>query len=269
MTAEHNYTASYALVNGLNLYYEIHGTGEALVLLHGAYMSTNAMEPLLSDLAKTRQVIALDFQTHGRTGDIDRPIRMETLADDVAALLHFLNIPQTDIFGYSLGAGVALQVALRYPELVRKLVLASVSYKTAGMYPEMLAGMDYITPEVFEGTPTKANYDQIAPNPANFPVLVEKLKDFGTSVYDWPAESLQSIKAPTFLILGDSDIVKPEHVVEMFRLFGGGVPGDMTGLPNSRLAILPGTTHVTVMERSAWIVPMVEEFLNLPLPAQA
>lgn len=269
MTVEQNYTASYALVNGLKLYYEIHGTGEPLVLLHGAYMNTNAMEPLLSDLAKTRQVIALDFQTHGRTADIDRPIRMEMLADDVAALLQFLNIPQADIFGYSLGAGVALQLAVRHPGLVRKLVAASISYKTAGMYPEMMEGMDNITPEIFEGTPMKTNYEQIAPNPADFPVLVEKMKDFGSNVYDWSAETIQAIKAPTFIILGDSDMIKPEHAVEMFRLFGGGVPGDLAGLPNSRLAILPGTTHVTVMERAAWIVPMVEEFLNLPLPAQA
>ena len=268
MSAEHSYTCNYAPVNGLNLYYEIHGTGEPLVLLHGAYMSTNAMQPLLSDLARTRQVIALDFQAHGRTTDIDRPLRMEILAGDVAALLQYLNVPQADIFGYSLGAGVAVQVALRYPQLVRKLVAASVSYNTAGMYPELMEAMDNITPEVFEGTPAKTEYDKIAPNPADFPALVEKMKDLDTNVYDWSAESIKGIKAPTFLILGDSDIIKPEHIVEMFRLLGGGVAGDLVGLPDSRLAILPGTTHVTVMERSAWIVPMVEEFLNLPMPVQ-
>jgi pimeloyl-ACP methyl ester carboxylesterase len=269
MSAEQNYTGNYAPINGLNLYYEIHGTGEPLVLLHGAYMNTNAMQPLLSDLARTRQVIALDFQAHGRTADIDRPLRMESLAGDVAALLQFLNIPQADIFGYSLGGGVAVQVAVRYPQLVRKLVAASVSFNVAGMYPELMGAMDNITPEVFEGTPTKTEYDKVAPNPADFPKLVEKLKDLDTAIYDWPAESIKSIKAPTFLFIGDSDIVRPEHIVDMFRLLGGGVAGDLVGLPNARLAILPGTTHVTVMNRSEWIVPMVEEFLNLPLPAQA
>jgi pimeloyl-ACP methyl ester carboxylesterase len=268
MSAEHNYTGNYAPINGLNLYYEIHGTGEPLVLLHGAYMSTNAMQPLLSDLARTRQVIALDFQAQGRTADIDRPLRMEILADDVAALLQFLNIPQADIFGYSLGAGVAIQVAMRYPHLVRKLVAASVSYNAAGMYSELMEAMDNITPEVFEGTPWKTEYDKVAPNPADFPKLVEKMKDLDTEVYSWPAESIKGIKAPTFLILGDSDIIRPEHIVDMFRLLGGGVAGDLVGLPNSRLAILPGTTHVTLMNRSEWIIPMVEEFLNLPLPSQ-
>lgn len=269
MSAEQNYTANYAPINGLNLYYEIHGTGEPLVLLHGAYMHTDSMQPLLSDLARTRQVITLDFQAHGRTADIDRPIRMETLADDVAALFQHLNLSQADVFGYSLGAGVAVQLTVRHPELVRKLVAASVSYTTAGMYAEMMAGMDTITPEMFEGTPWKAEYDKVSPNPAAFPTLVAKLKDLDTTIYDWTAESIQSIKAPTFLIIGDSDIIKPEHIVEMFRLLGGGVPGDLAGLPNSRLAILPGTTHVTVMDRSAWLVPMVEEFLNLPMLAQA
>jgi pimeloyl-ACP methyl ester carboxylesterase len=267
MAVKQNYTGNYAPINGLSFYYEIHGTGEPLVLLHGAYMSTNAMQPLLSDLARTRQVIALDFQAHGRTADIERPLRMEFLADDVAALLQFLNIPQSDIFGYSLGAGVAFQVAMRYPQLVRKLVAASVSYNTAGMYPELMEAMHNITPEVFEGTPAKTEYDKVAPNPADFPTLVEKMKDLDIEVYDWTAESIKGIKAPTFLILGDSDIIKPEHSVDMFRLLGGGVAGDLVGLPNSRLAILPGTTHVTVMNRSDWIVSMVEEFLNFPMPA--
>ncbi len=266
---EQNYTSNYAPINGLKLYYEIHGTGAPLVLLHGAYMNTNTLQPLLSNLARTRQVIALDFQAHGRTADIDRPLRMELLADDVAALIQFLNLPQADIFGYSMGAGVAIQVVLRHPQLVRKLVAASVSYNTAGMYPELIEAMNNITPEVFEGTPSKTEYDKVAPDPANFPKLVEKMKDLDLEVYDWTAESIKSIKAPTFLLVGDSDVIKPEHVLEMFRLLGGGVAGDIVGLPNSRLAILPGTTHVTVMERSEWIVQMVEEFLNLPMPEQA
>ena len=269
MSAEQNHPGNYAPVNGLKLYYEIHGTGEPLVLLHGAYMNTNAMEPLLSDLAKTRQVIALDFQVHGRTADIDRPLRMELLADDVAALVHFLNLPQADIFGYSLGAGVAVQVAIRHPQLVRKLIAASISYNSTGIYPELMAIKDTITPEMFEGSPPKTEYDRIAPNPADFPTLVQKIKDLDLDTYDWTAEGIKGIKAPTFLILGDSDMIKPEHSIEMFRLLGGGVVGDLVGLPNSRLAILPGTTHSTVIDRVDWIVPMIEEFLNLPVPEQA
>jgi pimeloyl-ACP methyl ester carboxylesterase len=188
---------------------------------------------------------------------------MELLAEDVAALLHYLKLEQTDILGYSLGAGVALQVVLRYPQLVGKLVLASVSYTTGGMYPELLAGMEQITPAVFEGTPWKEDYDRIVPNPAAFPTLVAKLKELDTTLYDWGAERIKTIQVPTLLIIGDSDIIRPEHAVEMFRLLGGGVIGDLVGLPNSRLAILPGTTHLTLMNRAGWIVPMVEEFLAL------
>lgn len=260
---------NYASVNGLKLYYEIHGTGQPLVVLHGAYMSINTMQPLVDEFAKTHQVIAVEFQAHGRTADIERPLQMELLADDVAALLNHLSIEQADIFGYSLGAGVAVQVVLRYPRLVRKLVAASVSYNAAGMYPELLAGMEQITPEVFEGTPWKADYDRTAPNPAAFPTLVAKLKELDTQIYDWGAESIQAIPAPTMLMVGDSDIVRPEHAVEMFRLLGGGVIGDLVGLPNARLAILPGSTHVSLMQRAAWLVPMVEEFLAIAGPQPA
>lgn len=269
MSVEQNYTSNYAPVNDLNLYYEIHGTGEPLVLLHGAYMTTNAMEPLLSDLAKTRQVITLDFQAHGRTADIDRPLRFESLADDVAALIQFLNLSRVDILGYSLGSQVAVQVAIRHPQLVRKLIPVSVSYNSAGMYPEMMGAADFITAEVFEGTPAKTEYDRVAPNKADFPVLVEKMKDLVKKGHDWSAESIKDIKAPTFLILGDSDMIKPEHIIEMFRLLGGGVVGDFVGLPNSRLAILPGTTHSTIMDRTTWFVPMVEDFLDLPVAVEA
>jgi pimeloyl-ACP methyl ester carboxylesterase len=257
----------YASVNGLNMYYEVHGSGGVpVVLLHGAYMFTGAMQPLLSDLARSRQVIAVDLQGHGRTADVDRPLRYEQMADDVAALMDHLGINQADIVGYSMGGGVGLQLAIRHPERVRKLVAMSAGYRLDGMYPEVIAGIAEITPEVFYGTPWyEENYAAVAPRPEDFPVLVEKLKRLDAEEFDWSQE-IKAIAAPTLLVFGDADVLRPEHMVELFRLLGGGVPGDLTGLPKARLAVLPGTTHVTVMNRIDWLLPMITEFLDEPMP---
>jgi pimeloyl-ACP methyl ester carboxylesterase len=258
---------NYAEVNGLEMYYEIHGTGEPLVLLHGAYMTIDAMGELVPSLAETRQVIAVELQAHGRTGDIDRPLSYEQMASDIAALLWHLEIEEADFFGYSMGGGVALQVAIRHPGVVRKLVLASVGYNNDGIYPEVLEGIEHITPEAFAGTPWREEYDRIAPNPEDFPTLVAKLKELDLTFVGWPPEDIRSIEAPTLLIVGDSDIVRPEHAVGLFRLLGGGVAGDVAGLPKSRLAVLPGTTHVGLVERSDWLVSMIGEFLETPMQA--
>lgn len=257
----------YAPVNGLNMYYEIHGSGgQPLILLHGAYGVIGMFGSLLTELAKIKQVIAVELQGHGRTADIDRPIRYELMADDVAALLQYLGIASADVFGYSMGAGVAVQVAIRHPEVVRKLIAASVSYKSEGMYPEVLAGIEHITPEVFAGSPMETEYQRLAPRPQDFPTLVAKLVDLDSQVQDWPADDIKGIKAPTLLIIGDSDVIRPEHAVEMFRLLGGGVPADLVGLPNAQLAVLPGTTHVTVVDQTALLLAIVPPFLDAPMP---
>ncbi|HEY0738639.1 MAG TPA: alpha/beta hydrolase [Herpetosiphonaceae bacterium] len=257
----------YAAVSGLNMYYEIHGTGgQPLLLLHGAYMSIDAFGELLPRLAATRQVIAVELQGHGRTADVDRPIRYEQMADDVAALLGELGIESVDVFGYSMGGGVALQVAIRHPQLVRKLIAASAAYNTEGIYPELQAMFDTITPETFAGTVMESEYKRLAPNPDDFPTLVAKMTELDLQILDWPAEDIRSIKAPTMLILGDSDVVRPEHALEMFRLLGGGVCGDLSGLPNARLAVLPGTTHVAVIEQIDLLVAIILPFLDAPLP---
>jgi pimeloyl-ACP methyl ester carboxylesterase len=263
---------NYAEVNGLNMYYEIHSTGEPpLVLLHGAYMTIDAMGEVVPELAKIRQVIALELQGHGRTADIDRPLSYEQMADDVAALVDHIGIEDADIFGYSMGGGVALQVAIRHPDVVRKLVVASVSYTSDGMHPELLAMFPTITPEVFAGSPIEEAYLRIAPNPEDFPTLVAKLKRLDMEPYAWPPEDIQGISAPTLFIIGDSDAIRPEHAVELFRLLGGGVPGDLAGLPKSQLAVLPGTTHFVppgsaVLDRAGWLLPMIGEFLDAPMP---
>lgn len=261
----------YAAVNGLSLYYEIHGAGDQpLVLRHGAYMSIDsAFGKLIPTLASTRQVIGVELQGHGRTADIDRPFSYEQMADDIAALLGELGIVSADIFGYSMGAAVALQVAIRHPQLVRKLIAASVTYNSDGMYPELLPMFETITPEMFAGTPMEAEYKRLAPNPDYFPALVAKLTELDQQIQDWPAEDIQSIQAPTMLIVGDSDIVRPEHALAMFRLLGGGVCGDLSGLPTARLAVLPGTMHQTVIDQTELLLAMIPPFLDAPLPDAA
>jgi len=261
----------YAPVNGLNMYYEIHGTGRPLVLLHGAYMTIDMFGELLPTLAETRRVIAVELQGHGHTADVDRPLSYEQMADDVAALLRHLEIEEADTFGYSTGGGVALQVAIRHPEVVRKLVVASASYTSEGMHPELLEMIPSIVPEAFAGSPVDEAYLRTAPNPEDFPNLVAKLKRLDMEPFAWPPEHLRAIEAPTLIVVGDSDAIRLEHTVEMFRLLGGGVMGDLAGLPRSRLAVLPGTTHFAppgfgVLDRADWLVAMIGEFLDAPMP---
>ncbi len=259
---------SYATVNGLKMYYEIHGTGQPLVLLHGAFSAIGtSFGALLPDLAKTRQVIAFELQAHGRTADIDRPLSLEQMADDTAAALQQLGIKQADFFGYSMGAFVALHVAIRHPDVVRKLVLASVAYNLSGVHPGLMEGMAEMKPEMMFGSPWHEEYMRIAPHPEDFAKLFAKKTQMDRGIQDLPAETIRAIKAPTLLIIGDSDLVRPEHAVEMFRLLGGGVFGDTpAGLPNSQLAILPGTSHVTVVQRADWLLSMITAFLDAPMP---
>jgi pimeloyl-ACP methyl ester carboxylesterase len=263
-------TGRYARVHGLDMYYELHGRPEhthPLVLLHGALSAIGtSFGKLLPGLARRRQVIAVEMQGHGRTADIERPLRYELLADDIAALLAQLGVERADLFGWSLGAGVALQTAIRHPGRVRKLVLASVTYKSGGLYPELVAGIAQAKVEDLTGTPFHGEYARIAPRPQDFPRLFARQQQLDGEPQDWPVEAIRAITAPTLLIIGDSDIVRPEHAVELFRLFGGGVAGDLVGLPRSQLAVLPGTTHVTIMDRTAWLVPMITQFLDASMP---
>jgi len=257
----------YAAINGLSMYYEIHGAGEPLVLLHGALTTIEgSFWRMLPSLAANRQVIAVEQQAHGRTADIDRPLTYEGMGKDTAELLRQLGIREADIFGYSMGAGIAIEIAVRYPDLVRRLVLASPAYTRDGLYPEMFEGIETLTPKAFVKTPLPEEYARTAPNPENWPVLIEKVKQLDREFQGWTAEAIQSIRAPTLIIIGDADVVRPEHAVEMFRLLGGGVFGDLAGLPRSRLAVLPGTTHVTLVDRTDWLLAMIKEFLDAPMP---
>jgi pimeloyl-ACP methyl ester carboxylesterase len=259
----------YAPVNGLDMYYEVHGSGTPpLVLLHGALSTTSVdFGAALPSLARSRQVIAVEQQAHGHTADIDRPLTTRQMAADTVALLGHLGIEQTDLFGYSMGSGIALQIAVDHPELVRKLAVASFAYKLDGLHPGLVEGLDQLTPAALAGTPFEQAYAKQAPRPEDWPRMVAKVKALNSQLPEWPAELVRSIAAPTLIIIGDSDIIRPEHAVEVFRLLGGGVIGDAVGLPRSRLAILPGTTHITLAHRGDWLSSMIGEFLDAPTAA--
>ena len=253
----------YAPVNGLKMYYEIRGTGKPLIVIHGAYMTIDAMGAIIPRLAESRLVIAVELQGHGRTGDIaDRPLTYEALADDIDALMAYLNIETADVFGYSMGGGVALEVALRHPERVNKLILVSASYNSQGWYPEMYAAVDQITPEIFVGSPMETEYQRLAPNPENFGMLVTKLIELTKRVQDVSPDEIRAIQAPTLVMIGDADNIRPEHALDLYKLRGGGVPGDIVGAPASQLAIIPGATHVTIHDHVDALVMFTNDFLD-------
>lgn len=274
MTTDERPQHGYALVNDLNLYYEIHGSGEPLILLPGGFMTVEAMGALVPQLAATRRVIGVELQGHGHTADIARPLRFELMADDIAALITHLGFEQVDVLGFSLGGGVGLQTAIRHPEVVRKLALASTAFKRDGWYPEALAGMASISVEGFAGTPLPDVFRKISPTPGAWPDVVAKMRELLSEDYDW-TEDVAALKPPTLIVVGDADSIRLAHAVEFFGLLGGGQgDGDLRGLSSAQLAMLPSTTHVGwappyhgVMSRTHLLTPIITEFLDAPLPA--
>ena len=267
-----DYGQGYVSINGLNLYYETHGSGEPLVVLPGGFMTIEAMGGIVPQLAATRRVIAVELQGHGHTADIERALRFELMADDVAALIRHLGLRQADLFGYSLGGGVALQTAIRYPEVVRKLVLASTPFKRDGWYPEVLAGMASISVEGFAGTPVQDAFLRASPRPDTWPSVIAKMRQLLSEDYDW-SRSVAALTIPTLIAVGDADSVRPAHALEFFELLGGGkADGDQAGLPSAQLAILPATTHVGwmppfhgIITRTELLLPIINEFLDSPV----
>jgi pimeloyl-ACP methyl ester carboxylesterase len=263
VSAQQTPTTGYAPVNGLKMYYEVHGSGEPVVLLHGAFMTIpNNWTGWIGELSKTRKVIAVEMQGHGRTADIERDFSYENLADDVAALLDHLKVPSADLIGYSMGGGVAMQCAIRHPEKVRKVVSISAVFRQDGWVKEALDTFPQLTSERFKGTPVETGYKKLSPTPDEFPNFVKRVAATAVKPYDFGADKLKATKAPMFFIHGDADGVRLEHISEMFRLKGDEIFGDMRPRSASRLAILPNTTHVTLMERMPVIVPMVNDFFD-------
>ena len=261
--------ADSAAVEGGEVRYFVHGDLNAgktpVLVLHGAFMSSDSMKPL-TDLMTDRPLIVVDQRGHARTGDLPGPITYENLADDAAAVLADAGVAQADVVGYSMGAGAALQLALRHPERVKHLVVASVSFNEAGNLPGFSQMMAGITPEIFAGTPMEAEFKRLSPNPDAFASVVNKIKVMDQG-QDWPAEQIRALTSPTFIIVGDHDIVRPEHAVELYRLRGGGDTARasqpfLTESPPARLAILPASSHVEVFGDPALLAAMILPFLD-------
>ncbi|HZA73827.1 MAG TPA: alpha/beta hydrolase [Propionibacteriaceae bacterium] len=258
----------YASVNGLQMYYEMHGSGGTpLLLLHGGLFNIDLQfGALLPSLAATRQVIATDFQGHGRTNDLDRPLTSADLASDVIGLLRHLEVPQVDVFGFSVGGAVALHLAIRHPELVRKLIVSSASFHPDGDRPENAGAVGEMTVDMIAGTPMEEEYRAKSPHPDQLQGLLDKLGAYDEGFAGWSEDDIRGIAAPTLITLGDCDAVRLEHAVKFLQLRGGDVNGDFVGVPASQLAVFPGTTHFFGLARTDLARDVVLTFLDAPVP---
>jgi pimeloyl-ACP methyl ester carboxylesterase len=253
-------------VNGMQMYYEVSGAGEPLVVLHGAYMNIPSMGAIIPRLAQTHKVYALELQGHGRTTDINRPITYPNLADDVAAFMNAVGLQKADVFGYSMGAIAGLQLAIRHPAKVNKLVVASGGYDLKGWQPEFTAMIPQMTVDMIVAMPFAEDYKKLAANPNGFPELARKLIALEKEPMAYEAD-VKKLNAPVLIIAGDADVSTLEHNVALFRLLGGGIMGDMgKPLPASRLAILPATSHTAVITQTDLLHAFIEPFLKGETP---
>ena len=259
----------YAEVNGLRMYYEIHGSGGTpLLLLHGGLFNIDLQfGQLLPGLSEQRQVIATDFQAHGYTNDIDdRPLSTVDLASDVIGLLKHLGVPQVDVFGFSVGGAVALYLAIKHPELIRKAIISSVSFHPDGDRPENTEAVEALTVDAIAGTPMEQEYRAKSPNPERLQDLLDKLGQFDAGFTGWTDADIQGITAPTLITVGDCDAVRLDHAVRFLQLRGGDVNGDFVGVPASQLAVFPGTTHFFGLAKTELVLEAVLPFLDAPPP---
>ena len=255
-------TAHRVNVRGMQMYYEVSGTGDPLVVLHGAYMNIPSMGAIIPKLAATHKVYAVELQGHGRTTDIARPITYPNMADDVAAFMDAVRLTKADVFGYSMGAIVGLQLAIRHPAKVNRLVVASGGYDVEGWQPEFKAMIPQMNVEMILQMPFAEEYKKLAPNPNGFPELARKLIALEKEPMAW-GEQVKAVKTPVLIIAGDADVATLEHSVAMFRLLGGGVMGDMgKPLPAARLAIMPATAHTAVITQPDLLHAFIEPFLK-------
>jgi pimeloyl-ACP methyl ester carboxylesterase len=258
--------SGYVTANGVNYYYQIHGQGEPLLLLHGGLGHFEMFEPMLPTLAEGRTVIGVDLHGHGRTPLGDRPISLIDIGDDMALILKSLGYEQVDVLGYSFGGGVALRLAIQHPEMVRRLVVVSAGYAQDGFYPEMLPQQAVVGAgmlEMMKGTPMYQSYVAVAPDPSEFPRLLDRMGEFMRTPYDW-SEDVKELKPPVMLVYGDSDMFRLEHVISFYQLLGGGLKDagwQREHMSPNRLAILPDLTHYE-MFLSPRLAATVMPFLN-------
>ncbi|MCT7374558.1 alpha/beta fold hydrolase [Chelativorans salis] len=256
-------------VNGMQMYYEVSGKGDPLIVLHAAHTNILSMGEIIPKLAEMHKVYALEFQGHGRTTDINRPITYQNLADDVAAFMDAVGLEKADVFGYSMGGVAGLQLAIRHPEKVNKLAAASIAYDSEAWQPVFQDLKQQMTVEMFTAMPFADDYRKLAPNPDGFPALVEKLIALEHEPMAWE-EDVKALETPVLIITGDADIATLEHSVSLFRHLGGGVMGDMgQPLPASRLAVLPATSHTAVISQVDLLHGVIEPFLKGETPKSA
>jgi pimeloyl-ACP methyl ester carboxylesterase len=268
-TTEIKGTGAYAEVNGINLYYETHGTGRPLILLHGGLGSGEMFGPMLPALAASHQSIAVDLQGHGRTADIDRPIDVRLMADDIAALITHLGLKRPDVLGYSLGGGAAFFLAVKHPELVGKMVMVSTNIKRSAIYPDMLGQQTQVNAaaaEFMKDTPMYALYQRVAPRPEDFGRLLDKMGASMAVDFDY-SEEVRGLKVPTLFAAADADMFPPSHAIEVFELLDGGQRdggwmGEGRPAGGHALAILPGLTHYNMM--SPLMAATALAFLDAP-----
>jgi len=260
-------SSGYITANGVDYWFEVHGNGEPLLLLHGGLFSTGMFGPTLTKLAESRRVIGVDLLGHGHTSLGDRTkIRLEDIGRDLAVVIQKLGLKQVDVMGYSFGAGAALQLAFQHPELVRRLVVVSAPYAQSGFFPEMLpqqAAVSGAMADQMKGTPMYASYAAIAPHPEEFPRLLDAMGEYMRQPFDWSAD-VKQLQMPVMLVYGDADMIRPEHIVSFYQLLGGGLKdaGWMREhMPNNRLAILPDLTHYEV-GAAPILAPTVLPFLD-------
>ncbi len=261
-------SSGYADVNGIKLYHEIYGEGEPLVLIHGGLTTIGEMQGWVQPLAKTRRVIAVEMQGHGRTADTHRPMNFPTLGDDIAVLLDHLEIPKADLVGHSFGGASALRAAIQQPEKVRRLVVISSPYARSGWYPEAQRGMSHVSAAMAETmmqTPA-GKLSKQWPEPQRFPQFLDKMGKMLSEDYDWSAD-IAKLPMPVLLVFADNDSVSQKHIAEFFALLGGGLrePGWVnTQLSKSRLAVVSGYSHYNFIT-SAEVPQIVGKFLADPL----
>jgi pimeloyl-ACP methyl ester carboxylesterase len=261
-------TGEYAEVNGINLYYETHGTGRPMILLHGGLGSGEMFGPTTPKLAERHQVIVVDLQGHGRTADIDRPIDHRLMADDIAALIDHLGLDKPDVVGYSLGGGVAFFTAVKYPDKVRKLVCASANVRRDAIPSEMLAQQGQVNAaaaEFMKDTPMYELYHRVAPRPEDFGRLLDKVGASMANDFDY-SEEVRSLQVPTLIVCADADMAPPSHYVEVFKLLDGGLRdggwmGEGRPKGGHALAVLPGLTHYNLAV-SPLFAAVVLDFLD-------
>jgi pimeloyl-ACP methyl ester carboxylesterase len=253
-------------VNGMKMYYEVSGAGDPLIVLHGSFMNIPSMGDIIPKLAETHRVYALELQGHGRTTDIDRPMTYPNLADDVAAFMDSVGLTKADVFGYSMGAVTGLQLAIRHPAKVNKLVSAAGVYDFSGWHADYRAFIPKLTVDFFINTPLATEYRKLAPDTSGFPELARKIIAMEKAPLALEAE-VKQLKSPVLIITADADGVALEHSVAFFKLLGGGVMGDMgKPLAASRLAVLPATAHTAVITQTDLLIAFIEPFLKGETP---